>query len=50
MLDVSNVQYFFPNQTPAFIGLMWNPTYGGGHNPVPYDMWQKIDHWMISGK
>jgi hypothetical protein len=49
-LDQNNVRYFFPNQAPAFNGLSWNPTYGGGNNPVPYDMFQKIDHWFVSGK
>ena len=50
VLNVTNVQYFYPSQTPAFDGITWNPTYGGGHNPVPYDMKQWVDHWYISGR
>ena len=50
VLDQTDVQYFFPNQVPAFNGINWNPTYGGGHNPIPYDMWQRVDHWLISAK
>jgi hypothetical protein len=50
VLNVSNVQYFFPSTAPAFNGITWNPTYGGGLNPVPYDMFQFIDHWRLSGK
>ena len=49
-LDVTDVRYFFPNQTPSITGVTWNPTYGGGANPVPYDMTQYIDHWYISGR
>ena len=48
VLSASDVQYFFPNQVPAFTGVTWNPTYGGGSNPVPFDMYQWIDHWYIS--
>jgi hypothetical protein len=50
VLNVTNVQYFFPSQAPAFNGVTWNPTYGGGLNPVPYDMFQFIDHWRLSAK
>ena len=44
-----NVQFFYPGQDPKFVGVTWNPTYGGGHNPVPFDMYQWIDHWYASG-
>ncbi len=50
VLNVQNVQYFYPSQTPAFNGVTWNPTYGGGTNPVPYNMFQFIDHWYLSIK
>ncbi len=50
VLNVTNVQYFFPSSAPAFNGVTWNPTYGGGLNPVPYDMFQFVDHWRLSGK
>jgi hypothetical protein len=48
VLDATDVQYFLPAQLPAFNGITWNPTYGGGSNPVPYDMSQFIDHWYLS--
>lgn len=32
-----------------WLGLKWNPTYGGGTNPVPHDQWQYCDHIHISG-
>ena len=50
VLDVTDVQYFFPSQAPAFDGITWNPTYGGGTNPIPYDMYQWVDHWYLSGQ
>jgi hypothetical protein len=50
VLNVTDVQYFFPSSAPAFTGITWNPTYGWGTNPVPYDMYQYIDHWKLSGK
>jgi hypothetical protein len=33
----------------TWLSLMWNPTYGGGFNPVPHDQTQYIDHIHISG-
>jgi hypothetical protein len=48
VLNATNVQYFYPNQNPAFNGITWNPTYGGGLNPVPYDMYHQIDNWYLS--
>ena len=50
VLNVNNVQYFSSTTPAAFSGITWNPTYGGGHNPVPYDMNQWIDHWYVSGR
>lgn len=29
--------------------LAWNPTYGGGLNPVPHDQYEYIDHLRLSG-
>lgn len=49
VLSEYNVKFFYPGQDPLFTGVTWNPTYGGGHNPVPYDMYQWIDHWYASG-
>ncbi len=48
VLSVSNVEYFFSNQPPLFNGITWNPTYGGGLNPVPYTQYQFIDNWYLS--
>jgi hypothetical protein len=50
VLSESNVRYFFPDQEPGFTGVTWNPTYGGGSNPVPQDMYQRIGEWYISGR
>ena len=47
-LEKVDVQFFFPNQAPAFTGVTWNPTYGGGSNPVPWDMTVWVDHWYVS--
>lgn len=33
---------------PGLDQLIWNPTYGGGGDPVPYDMNMDIDHIYIS--
>ena len=49
VLNLRDVKFFYPDQEPAFEGITWNPTYGGGRNPVPYDMYQWIDHWYMSG-
>lgn len=50
LLDVTNVRYFFPDQDAAFEGVTWNPTYGGGLNPVPQDLYMWIARWYISGR
>ena len=33
----------------TWLSLMWNPTYGGGTNPVPLDQYQYIDHIHVAG-
>lgn len=50
VLNQTGVRFFFPSQEPAFTGVTWNPTYGGGSNPVPVDMFQRIGQWYISGR
>jgi len=41
----------FPAGKPAgFSGVTWNPTYGGGLNPVPWDQWMFVDRWYVSTK
>jgi hypothetical protein len=47
VLDAKNITFFFPGQAPAFDGLTWNPTYGGGRNPIPYTMVQLMDYWAV---
>lgn len=32
-----------------WMSLAWNPTFGGGTNPVPHDQSEYIDHLRISG-
>lgn len=32
-----------------WLSVAWNPTYGGGTNPVPADQYQYMDHIRISG-
>ena len=49
VLNEFSIKFFYPGQDPGFSGITWNPTYGGGHNPVPYDMYQWIDNWYMSG-
>jgi hypothetical protein len=37
------------NSARTWQSLAWNPTYGGGTNPVPQDQYQYMDHIHISG-
>jgi hypothetical protein len=37
------------NSARTWLSLAWNPTYGGGTNPVPANQYQYIDHIRISG-
>ncbi len=47
----TNVKWFLDQAVPTgFNHLDITPTYGGGHNPVPYDMFMYLDHWYVSGK
>jgi hypothetical protein len=41
----TDVRYFPAGHLGAWRGLTWNPTYGGGLNPVPYTMRQRIAWW-----
>lgn len=40
--------YFAAGQVARFNGLYFNPTYGGGFNPVPADQYLDLDHWYVS--
>ncbi|HEY9228182.1 MAG TPA: Ig-like domain-containing protein, partial [Gemmatimonadaceae bacterium] len=44
----TNVQYLM-SSARKWTRLIYNPTYGGGTNPVPYDQYQYIDHIRLSG-
>jgi len=33
----------------TWLSLGWNPTYGGGFNPVPHTQYQYMDHIRVSG-
>jgi hypothetical protein len=33
----------------TWLSLAWNPTYGGGLNPVPHNQYEYIDHLRVSG-
>ncbi len=30
--------------------VWWDPTYGGGLNPVPFDQFFEVDHMIVSVK
>ncbi|HXG44103.1 MAG TPA: hypothetical protein VNJ71_05005 [Gemmatimonadales bacterium] len=44
----TDVTFFYPGQAPRFQALRLNPTYGGGLNPVPYDLDLRIDRWVVA--
>jgi hypothetical protein len=44
----TDLGYFTTDNTPRFDALYFNPTYGGGTNPVPADQWLDIAHWYVA--
>ena len=44
----TNVQWQM-SSARTWLSLAWNPTYGGGFNPVPATQYQYIDHIHVSG-
>lgn len=38
------------NTARTWLSLAWNPTYGGGTNPVPHNQYEYMDHLRVSGK
>ena len=44
----TNVQWQM-SSARTWMSLGWNPTYGGGFNPVPHTQYQYMDHILISG-
>jgi hypothetical protein len=47
-LDATDVGYFASNNMARFDAMIFNPTFGGGINPVPHDQYIDIDHWYTS--
>lgn len=48
MQSANDMGYFASGTTPRFENMYFNPTYGGGRNPVPADQYVDIDHWYVS--
>jgi hypothetical protein len=48
LMTATDVGYFAADNVARFDALYFNPTYGGGLNPVPADQWIDIDHWYVS--
>jgi hypothetical protein len=47
-IDATDMGYFALGQTAHFDGFWFNPTYGGGYNPVPANQSLDLDHWYTS--
>lgn len=48
---LTNVKWFPDQLVPTgFNHIDITPTYGGGYNPVPYDMFIHVGDWYISGQ
>jgi uncharacterized protein YjdB len=50
IINLSDVAWWGAGQTPSWIGIAWEPVYGGVLHPIPVTMFQAIDHWYVSGK
>ena len=50
IIEATDVAFWGATQTAGWTGVAWEPTYGGGLNPIPTTMFQAIDHWYISAK
>ncbi len=48
--EATDIGYFDTGITAKFDTLYFNPTYGGGSNPVPADQYLDIDEWYMSGR
>ncbi|MBP2647204.1 MAG: hypothetical protein H6Q77_828 [Gemmatimonadetes bacterium] len=46
--EASNVIWFLADQVPSWTYVWFDPTYGGGANPVPRALWIEIDHFYAS--
>jgi hypothetical protein len=50
LLNSSQMGYFNTGHALAWNNFWFEPTFGGGTNPVPHDQWLDIDHWYASVK
>lgn len=50
LVNRTNVPFFAAGAKPTWNLAQIQPTYGGGHNPIPFDLWVYVDHWYMSGK
>ena len=50
VLSANDVEYWSSAQTPGWTGIAWEPTYGGGTNSPPRELYMYVDHWRVSGK
>jgi hypothetical protein len=48
LVNATDMGYFAATQTPRFNSSYFNPTFGGGLNPVPADQYVDLDHWYVS--
>jgi hypothetical protein len=46
----NQVMFFMAGQTPGWTSIFFDPTFGGGLNPVPHDQWIDIDHLVVALK
>lgn len=46
----TNAFYFVEGQQPVWDIIWWDPTFGGGLNPVPFDQFFEVDHFIASVK
>lgn len=50
LVSRDDIGYFKAGDVPRFEEIYFNPTYGGGFNPVPADQSLDLDHWYLSLK
>ncbi len=46
----TDARYFLAGQRAMWTQVWWDPTYGGGLNPVPFDQFFELDHMIVSVK
>jgi hypothetical protein len=51
LMSQSNaVMWFLAGQVPHWTSIWFDPTFGGGLNPVPHDQWIDLDHLVVALK